>query len=124
MTQFHIHSSLARFTEQGSEMITINALQLSELLANGEDTIQLIDVREDYERSICHIGGKHIPLSLIDASIESLVTNKMTVVYCKAGGRSAQACQKLINAGLTQVANLEQGILGWIDTVDNSLMRY
>lgn len=103
---------------------TINALQLSALLKKNEHAVQLIDVREDYERSICHIGGEHIPLSLFETVITRLERNKMTVVYCKSGGRSAQACQTLMNAGFTEIANLDRGILGWIETVDNKLMKY
>lgn len=102
----------------------IGALQLSELLANNEPVIQLIDVREDYERTICHIGGEHIPLSALEAQLDKFAKDKMTVVYCKSGGRGAQACQMLMDAGFSQIANLEKGILGWIESVDTNLMRY
>ena len=88
------------------------------------EKIQLIDVRESYEREICHIGGKHIPLSLFEAHIEKLDKVVPIMVYCKSGRRSATACQMLVDAGFEHVNNLEGGILEWIDTIDNQLIRY
>jgi molybdopterin/thiamine biosynthesis adenylyltransferase/rhodanese-related sulfurtransferase len=102
---------------------TISSSELNELIVRNEP-IQLIDVREDYEREICHIGGENIPLTLFEAQIEQLDRDVQIVVYCKSGGRSATACQILYDAGFQHVFNLTGGILGWIDTIDNRLMRY
>ena len=119
------HHPIVEFSSKNTSMInSISALQLSNLLANSEHALQLIDVREAYERSICNIGGDHIPLSSIEAQIERFSKDKMTVIYCKSGGRSAQACQTLMDAGFKQIATLEKGILGWIEVVDPSLIRY
>jgi adenylyltransferase/sulfurtransferase len=118
------HPMVSFDVKETSTITSINALQLSELLANGEQSIQLIDVREAYERSICNIGGEHVPLSLFESNIERFSKDKMTVIYCKSGGRSAKACQTLMNAGFSQIATLEKGILGWIDSVDPGLMKY
>jgi rhodanese-related sulfurtransferase len=108
---------------QAASFASMSASQLSDALKN-DQTIQLIDVREVHERDICHIGGEHIPLSLLAREMDRFSKDTLTVVYCKSGGRSAQACQTLVNAGFTRVANLEKGILGWIDAVDNSLKKY
>lgn len=102
---------------------TIRATELKQLL-DMQEKIQLIDVRESYEREICHIGGEHIPLGLFEARMEQLDRAVPIVVYCKSGGRSASACQMLVDAGFTEVSNLDTGILGWIDAIDNRLMRY
>jgi len=102
---------------------TIRATELKQWLIMNKK-IQLIDVRESYEREICHMGGEHIPLSLFETHIEKLDRVVPTVVYCKSGRRSATACQILVDAGFKQVSNLEGGILEWIDAVDNRLMRY
>ncbi len=102
----------------------INAIELSELIAINKHSIQLIDVRQPYERDICHIGGENIPLPDLTLHIDRLDKNKITVVYCKAGSRSATACRMLQEVGFTQVISLEKGILGWIDSVDEHLMRY
>ena len=109
---------------ESAEFLTINAMQLSALLKEDEHSVQLIDVRQSYERDICHIGGEHVPLSLFEANIAQLSKDKPLVIYCKSGGRSATACRILYQAGFKEVCNLEGGILSWINTVDNRLMRY
>lgn len=105
-------------------MKTISASELSLLLANKEHPIQLIDVRQPHEREICHIGGQHIPLPEFENNLHQLAKGMPTVVYCKSGARSATACRILLEAGFKDVSNLEGGILGWIEDVDNKLMRY
>ena len=104
-------------------VVIIRATELKQLLVMNE-MVQLIDVRESYERDICHIGGKHIPLSLLEAHAEQLDNVVPIVVYCKSGKRSATACQMLLDAGLKHVSHLDGGILGWIDAIDDQLMRY
>jgi rhodanese-related sulfurtransferase len=98
---------------------TINVKSLSALIKNNSN-IQLIDVRESYERDMYHIGGLHIPLGSLHDTIHQLDIDKHQpiVVYCKAGGRSMQACHQLIAAGFTDVKNLEGGMLSWIQEID------
>ena len=108
-------------TTNGFDLMT--AIELKQLFATNQ-VFQLIDVRESYERDICHIGGEHIPLALFEAHMDKMDKTVPIVVYCKSGGRSARACQMLFDAGFKQVSNLEGGILGWIDTIDNRLMQY
>lgn len=104
--------------------LSINAIELSKLLAEQGKSIQLIDVRQPDEREICDIGGVLMPLPDFVACIPELDKHKLTVVYCRSGGRSATACRMLKAAGFEHVINLEQGILGWIEQVDGSLMSY
>ena len=101
----------------------ITPIELNHLLVMNQ-TVQLIDVRESYERDICHIGGAHIPLSLFEAYLDQWDKLTPIVVYCKSGGRSAAACRILADAGFVSVSNLEGGILRWIDTIDSQMMRY
>ena len=102
---------------------TTHATELKQLLLTNAH-IQLIDVRESYERDICHIGGEHIPLSLFETHMEQLDRVAPIVVYCKSGRRSASACQMLFDAGFKHISSLEGGILAWIEAVDNRLMSY
>ena len=106
------------------EPLTISALELSAVLASNTHSIQLIDVRQPYERSLCHIGGEHVPLPSFEMHINQLDKNKPTVVYCKSGGRSVLACKMLLDAGFNQVSHLHGGILEWIKTVNTSLTLY
>jgi len=87
-------------------------------------SVQLIDVREPYERDICSIGGVNIPLAQLEERLGELDPNQLTVVYCRSGGRSAKACELLLHAGFQQVSNLEGGILRWQAEIDPKLTRY
>ncbi len=109
-----------------TSVIEITAANLDELLKNNSDAVQLLDVREVFERKLCHIGGVHIPLSLFDdETVKNLLhPNKPIVVYCKSGARSTNAAQRLHHLGFQNIRNLRGGILDWIKTVDNTLMSY
>lgn len=102
---------------------TIRATELKQWLDRNEKVL-LIDVREAYEREICHMGGEHIPLPIFETHVPTLDRAASIVVYCKSGRRSATACQMLVDAGFKQVSNLEGGILGWIDAIDQRLISY
>ena len=86
--------------------------------------LQLIDVRQPYERAICNIGGDLVPLSEVEASLSHYDKDRLTVVYCKSGSRSAQALQLFLNAGFSNIRSLEGGIMNWQETINPSLMRY
>lgn len=101
----------------------ISAQALSELLTSKAD-MQLIDVREPYEREICHIGGELMPLSTLTHSMLQLDKEKPVVIYCKSGVRSRQALSLLVSSGFNQVRHLEGGILNWQSTLDPTLKRY
>ncbi|CEG55747.1 ThiF family adenylyltransferase [Legionella fallonii] len=104
----------------------ITASDLAQLLAADSDAIQLLDVREPYERDICHIGGTHMPLSSFSSQLAQrvLLQDKPIVVYCKSGMRSATVCQQLKNAGFQHISNLRGGIISWMETVNHRLTRY
>lgn len=104
------------------EVPIISPMALSAKLS--DSALQLIDVREPYEREICHIGGELIPLSTLEDCMDRLDKGAETVIYCKGGRRSAKACQLLLDNGFATVFSLEGGILRWIETVDDTLMPY
>lgn len=99
---------------------TISAKALSQIM----DQVILIDVREDFERKICNIGGIFAPLSQFELAIKDLDRTKKVITYCKVGKRSQAALQILKEHGFKDVASLEGGILSWIDVIDPSLQRY
>jgi adenylyltransferase/sulfurtransferase len=103
----------------------ITAAELAQLIKANSESIQLLDVREPFERAICHIGGINIPLSLftIENSKSSLNQNKPVIVYCKSGIRSANVCKQLQDSGF-KAANLKGGILSWINEIDDTLVAY
>ncbi len=73
--------------------------------------VELLDVREPGERAEDHIGGTHIPLGMLEARLFELEARKPEeiVVYCKVGGRSAQAAHLLAERG-HRVLSLRGGL--------------
>ena len=93
----------------------IDAAQLQEMRRQGQ--LKLVDVRTDAEVATGQIeGASHLPLHLLAQRISELEPGAPTVLYCKSGGRSAQACAFLAANGFTNVFNLRGGVLAWVQS--------
>ena len=80
-----------------------------------DKSIHLVDVRELHEFNAGHINGAQlIPLGTIEDSFSSLIPQKDTKVfiYCRSGNRSAEAANKLVSMGYTNVFDIG-GIITW-----------
>lgn len=84
----------------------------------------LLDVREEYERAICSLGGHFIPLRQLQSRLGELDPNEELVVYCHHGFRSGLATDFLRRAGFGRVQNLSGGIDAWAREIDSSMLRY
>lgn len=77
---------------------------------------QLIDVRSPQEFSGEHIDNA-VNINWNGGDFAGKVSRydkfKPIFVYCKIGGRSAQAASKLAEMGFTKIYNLDGGILKW-----------
>lgn len=112
-----------------SSLPEINPQELATLLAENDDNLQLIDVREPSEVAIASLPNFTIlPLSQFEQWSSKINTEldsqKETIVMCHHGMRSAQMCQWLINNGFTNVKNLSGGIDAYSLTVDSTIPRY
>jgi rhodanese-related sulfurtransferase len=101
----------------------IEVEDLAKLREEGAD-FQLIDVREQREFEICHLGGELIPLGTLPEKLGELDAGAHVVVHCRTGARSAKAVKLLRDAGFANAWNVRGGILAWIDRIDPSLTRY
>lgn len=102
---------------------SITVTELHQLTLANE--VQIVDVREDHERDICHIGGKHIPLNDIPGRFDEINENQPVYMLCHHGMRSAMAQQWLLeNTSLKQVVNVEGGIHAWAMQVDDAIATY
>jgi adenylyltransferase/sulfurtransferase len=102
----------------------IDANELKTRLDQGE-AISILDVREDYETSICSIGGVHIPMSEVKNRIHELDGLEEIVVLCRTGKRAEAVANLLIkDFNFNNVLVLNGGIQSWIDTIDTSLESY
>ncbi|MFJ5771609.1 rhodanese-like domain-containing protein [Psychrobacillus sp. NPDC093180] len=93
-------------------MNVITTEQLLEKIDAGE-TVSVIDVRESEEVATGIIpGAKHIALGQIETRMDQLDKSVPHYIVCKAGGRSAMACEILEENGFT-VTNVAGGMLDW-----------
>ena len=74
------------------------------------DQLSLVDVREVDEFETLHLEGAHnLPLSQLADGYDQLDKDKLPYVICKAGMRSARACQFLAEQGY-EVINVQGGM--------------
>jgi rhodanese-related sulfurtransferase len=68
--------------------------------ALADDSAQVIDVREGYERDTGHIAGtRHIELSRLPAEAETIDRDRPVIFHCHVGSRSLMAAQAFRQAG-------------------------
>lgn len=97
-------------------MQTISVNELFECLAGGP--VDLIDVRTPVEfREIHADGARNIPLDVLKPTAVMEARNGQAdqplYVMCKSGMRGGKACEKFLEAGYSQVINVEGGVQAW-----------
>lgn len=76
-----------------------------------EKLIQLIDVRERWERETFNIGGEWYPMEQFIRLTPHLHEDRPVVIYCQKGIRSAICIQRLTRRfPKVQFLNLKEGI--------------
>ncbi|WP_199203466.1 adenylyltransferase/sulfurtransferase MoeZ [Mycobacterium sp. shizuoka-1] len=105
---------------------TVTPLELRELLDSGKK-LALIDVREQVEWDINHItGAELIPKSVIESGegLGKLPHDRVPVLYCKTGVRSAEALAVVKKAGFADALHLQGGIVAWAKQIDPDMVMY
>ncbi len=111
-------------TEQEEQEDEMTPLQLQQECQRNPQLF-VLDVREPFEREICSLADSlAIPLGQLPQRYTEVPRDQDVVVYCKMGGRSAQAVALLKSKGYERVRNLQGGILRWADEVEPSLQKY
>jgi rhodanese-related sulfurtransferase len=92
----------------------ITVQELKALMDEKKD-FQLIDVREEFEYEVVNMGATLIPLGNIVLEEDKISKDKLVVIHCRSGARSAAAIMQLEQQfGFTNLFNLKGGILAWI----------
>ncbi|MEN4475786.1 adenylyltransferase/sulfurtransferase MoeZ [Mycolicibacterium cosmeticum] len=105
---------------------TVTPLELRELLDSGKP-VALIDVREPVEWEINHIeGAELIPKSALEAGsgLAQLPQDRVPVLYCKTGVRSAEALAAVKKAGFADALHLQGGIVAWAKQLEPDMVMY
>ncbi|WP_412776334.1 rhodanese-like domain-containing protein [Thalassospira lucentensis] len=92
---------------------------------SGEQPLDVLDVREDWEVEICMIDlARHIPLSELQVRVGELSPEKPLAVICHHGVRSRHAGMLLEECGFKDVFNVSGGIDIWALEVEPDMTRY
>jgi len=105
---------------------TVTPLELREMIDSGKP-VALIDVREPAEWAINHIAGAElIPKSTLDsgAGLSRVPQDRIAVLYCKTGIRSAEALLALKQAGFADALHLQGGIVAWARQLEPDMVMY
>ena len=102
----------------GGQQLGYKTISVSDANAmiQSSPNLLVVDVRTPQEYAQGHLkGATNIPLSDLPVQIGGLDRNRPILVYCQTGVRSAQASAILVNAGFTQVYDMDGGITAWIN---------
>ncbi len=105
---------------------TVTPRELRDLLDSGKN-FALIDVREQVEWDINHIeGAELIPKSTIESGdgLAKLPHDRVPVLYCKTGVRSAEALAVVKKAGFADALHLQGGIVAWAKQLEPDMVMY
>jgi rhodanese-related sulfurtransferase len=92
--------------------IGVDPQQVESWLADDPD-MQVVDVREGYEREAGHIAGtRHIELVNLTAQAGTLERERPVVFYCRVGSRSEMAAQAFRASGFDAYSMLG-GLVRW-----------
>ena len=103
-------------TEQQAVTMQLLDCDAFETMISNDTQIQLIDVRtpEEYQSGyIAHAQNIDIYDPAFEKKMNELDKDKPVMVYCAAGGRSANAAERLKAMGFKNVSDLEGGIRTW-----------
>jgi rhodanese-related sulfurtransferase len=78
-----------------------------------DPSLQVIDVREPYEREAGHIEGtRHLELTKLSSQADTIDSARPVVFYCRVGSRSTMAAQALRASGY-EAYTMQGGLLRW-----------
>ena len=100
--------------QQNKGVELVKPTEFAQKLNSGEG--QLIDVRTPKEYKSGYIKGAvnmHLYDNDFEQRIDTLDKNKPVYVYCKVGGRSAEAVTIMKNKGFRHIIELDGGMDAW-----------
>ena len=98
---------------------TLSSSEFADLCRSGT-AITIIDVRTPVEFQEVHLAAaRNVPLDQLDPAefqkSECQAADGLVYVMCRSGSRGRQACEKLAKAGITNIVNVDGGILACIE---------
>ncbi len=104
--------------------LEIDTDTLRELRGSGDD-LQLVDIRDDWEREICSLSGTiDIPMAELPNELDRLSPDTPVVVLCHHGMRTMQVAAWLRQQGFAGAVSVGGGIDAWARQIDPTLALY
>lgn len=99
------------FTYDLVTYVDITGAQLEQLVQTTEDIV-LVDTRpvKDVNDIPMLEGAINIPFDEVEANLDQLPEDKIIVLYCSTGTKSAGVAQQLVDLGYTKVINSIDGV--------------
>lgn len=95
----------------------IDAYELAKWIQEADKSLRIIDVRQMQEIATGTVPkAEALPLYTLPIRLHELSPNERTVIVCRSGARSAQACMFLQQHGFSNVYNLRGGMMGWMQS--------
>jgi rhodanese-related sulfurtransferase len=92
----------------------IEPAELQDWVARDPRGVQVIDVRERYEREAGRIADtRHIPMVALSEQASTLDRERPVVFYCRVGSRSTMAAQAFRAAGY-RALSMSGGLVRWV----------
>jgi monothiol glutaredoxin len=109
-----------------SEAPLVRQLSAPELkaLLDGDTSLELVDVRTEWERSLAKIDGSHLLDQAHHDTLLRLDRSTPIVFQCHHGIRSQQAAEYFRHEGFRELYNLQGGIDAWSQLIDPAVPRY
>lgn len=101
------------FGKQQFPVITVHEAHTR--VQQGDDSVVLIDVREGFEYRHTHAQhARNVPLSQLGHRLHDIPRDRDVLVICQTGHRSGIASQRLVDAGFTNITNVQGGTGEWM----------
>jgi len=101
--------------QSGATFKDVDVAEANVMIAQNKDLI-ILDVRTPEETDLGTISNAVLidyKNSNFDTEIAKLDKSKSYLVYCRSGGRSVGASNKMIDAGFSDVTNMKGGYNAW-----------
>jgi len=97
-----------------AQAAALSNVSVQQLHAAANDGALVLDVREPFEFAEGRVPGSVlVPLDTVGARADEFPKDQPVYVVCRSGNRSLLAARTLVEAGYTDVRNVEGGMIAW-----------
>jgi len=115
----YLAGGFAAWTAAGHESATLRQITVDELavrLADADDSLAVLDVRQPGEHTDGHVpGAVNVPVREVEDRSAEFDQERPLALICASGYRSSAAASQLARHGFTDLLNVVGGTAGWVE---------